>query len=98
MIRRPPRSTRTDTLFPYTTLCRSRPSADPPGSGGAGCLEIEVIARIGKCLQHLACAWTELDPSRSRRPPDALLVFSSQTRLGKSADIDRKSTRLNSSH
>src|SRR3546814_3469552 len=23
MIRRPPRSTRTDTLFPYTTLCRS---------------------------------------------------------------------------
>src|SRR3546814_8119363 len=24
MLRRPPRSTRTDTLFPYTTLCRSR--------------------------------------------------------------------------
>src|SRR3546814_17100405 len=28
MIRRPPRSTRTDTLFPYTTLFRS------PGRGG----------------------------------------------------------------
>src|SRR3546814_11659017 len=27
MIRRPPRSTRTDTLFPYTTLFRSRTSA-----------------------------------------------------------------------
>src|SRR3546814_11691363 len=26
MIRRPPRSTRTDTLFPYTTLFRSRES------------------------------------------------------------------------
>src|SRR3546814_14824898 len=26
MIRRPPRSTRTDTLLPYTTLCRSRRS------------------------------------------------------------------------
>src|SRR3546814_6636251 len=26
MIRRPPRSTRTDTLFPYTTLFRSGPS------------------------------------------------------------------------
>src|SRR3546814_15003974 len=26
MIRRPPRSTRTDTLFPYTTLFRSRPN------------------------------------------------------------------------
>src|SRR3546814_7890721 len=30
MIRRPPRSTRTDTLFPYTTLFRSSPS--PPSS------------------------------------------------------------------
>src|SRR3546814_21127383 len=26
MIRRPPRSTRTDTLFPYTTLFRSTPA------------------------------------------------------------------------
>src|SRR3546814_13260541 len=29
MIRRPPRSTRTDTLFPYTTLFRSRLFAEP---------------------------------------------------------------------
>src|SRR3546814_18078320 len=29
MIRRPPRSTRTDTLFPYTTLCRSAEAAEP---------------------------------------------------------------------
>src|SRR3546814_9033921 len=29
MIRRPPRSTRTDTLFPYTTLFRSATSARP---------------------------------------------------------------------
>src|SRR3546814_2674805 len=28
MIRRPPRSTRTDTLFPYTTLFRSNVQAD----------------------------------------------------------------------
>src|SRR3546814_5467529 len=28
MIRRPPRSTRTDTLFPYTTLFRSKGKAD----------------------------------------------------------------------
>src|SRR3546814_10753430 len=31
MIRRPPRSTRTDTLFPYTTLFRSHPSLPPSG-------------------------------------------------------------------
>src|SRR3546814_16981234 len=29
MIRRPPRSTRTDTLFPYPTLFRSRPARRP---------------------------------------------------------------------
>src|SRR3546814_12888038 len=34
MIRRPPRSTRTDTLFPYTTLFRSlRPTARQAGPG-----------------------------------------------------------------
>src|SRR3546814_19759635 len=35
MMRRPPRSTRTDTLFPYTTLFRSAPAyaalVPPPG-------------------------------------------------------------------
>src|SRR3546814_14880341 len=31
MIRRPPRSTRTDTLFPYTTLFRSGQAVDNPG-------------------------------------------------------------------
>src|SRR3546814_20850797 len=30
MIRRPPRSTRTDTLFPYTTLFRSLPGVRSP--------------------------------------------------------------------
>src|SRR3546814_5409855 len=33
MIRRPPRSTRTDTLFPYTTLFRSRHLQDAPCRG-----------------------------------------------------------------
>src|SRR6056297_3973927 len=31
MIRRPPRSTRTDTLFPYTTLFRSAPPGPTRG-------------------------------------------------------------------
>src|SRR3546814_13446484 len=34
MIRRPPRSTRTDTLFPYTTLFRSPSLRLIPGQGG----------------------------------------------------------------
>src|SRR3546814_300163 len=32
MIRRPPRSTRTDTLFPYTTLFRSKTACDQSGN------------------------------------------------------------------
>src|SRR3546814_2668643 len=35
MIRRPPRSTRTDTLFPYTTLFRSGEVAARSADGGA---------------------------------------------------------------
>src|SRR3546814_5289499 len=35
MIRRPPRSTRTDTLFPYTTLFRSKLRVVAPDFGGS---------------------------------------------------------------
>src|SRR3546814_16990186 len=47
MIRRPPRSTRTDTLFPYTTLFRSRhrgiaQSGSAPALG-AGCRGFESL-------------------------------------------------------
>src|SRR3546814_6747974 len=42
MIRRPPRSTRTDTLFPYTTLFRS-PKTRRKVSVFAFCLFISVI-------------------------------------------------------
>src|SRR3546814_13433552 len=38
MIRRPPRSTRTDTLFPYTTLFRS--ARPPEGSGSPAAIRI----------------------------------------------------------
>src|SRR3546814_7616027 len=45
MIRRPPRSTRTDTLFPYTTLFRSF-------LGGA-VDTVDIIARVVKPVAHL---------------------------------------------
>src|SRR3546814_8982943 len=37
MIRRPPRSTRTDTLFPYTTLFRSPSPLSDLQQTGSGC-------------------------------------------------------------
>src|SRR3546814_2499744 len=40
MIRRPPRSTRTDTLFPYTTLFRSDDLAGVSGDDAANQLDL----------------------------------------------------------
>src|SRR3712207_8879004 len=78
MIRRPPRS----TLFPYTTLFRSRRRGPPllrPGRPGGRVhgLSVLVLLRVQR-LAH--------DLPRGQRP---------RGRLG---DRDRKSTRLNSSH
>src|SRR3546814_18878263 len=43
MIRRPPRSTRTDTLFPYTTLFRSDPAGATTTSGAAPAPAVEAV-------------------------------------------------------
>src|SRR3546814_2582923 len=52
MIRRPPRSTRTDTLFPYTTLFRSEDEGFQPFDiGFGGFVDATCVGdRIG--LQH----------------------------------------------
>src|SRR3712207_7567448 len=73
MIRRPPRS----TLFPYTTLFRSR-TEDPPTSG----------RRTGGRARSSA---------RGRRPDGRTAACGSPSG-NRSARLDRKSTRLNSSH
>src|SRR3546814_15408674 len=59
MIRRPPRSTRTDTLFPYTTLFRSVGSAttvlDAAGNvTAAGSPDAAVINLVGVTADHLS--------------------------------------------
>src|SRR3546814_2344326 len=60
MIRRPPRSTRTDTLFPYTTLFRSwaTTSTAPPSSprsrpGWRARVSTARIAKIGRAPSEL---------------------------------------------
>src|SRR3546814_986454 len=53
MIRRPPRSTRTDTLFPYTTLCRS------PGAEGTF-LYCSGVAAIAAALLSVLSPGDEL--------------------------------------
>src|SRR3546814_5129368 len=45
MIRRPPRSTRTDTLFPYTTLFRSIDFFSISNVNCSSCFQEHIIAR-----------------------------------------------------
>src|SRR3546814_12075226 len=84
MIRRPPRSTRTDTLFPYTTLFRSHPhrrDAHPIACGWIG------NRAEGRMLRLLEKATV-----------DELLVSRQIGGRIDRHHGDRKSTRLNSSH
>src|SRR3546814_9227148 len=109
MIRRPPRSTRTDTLFPYTTLFRSHRDfveidvvdlplgigARPPPLHPAelqrprGRGRAVVGGKVGGDLIGLAVA------QRPRHPADGL---EGEAVAHRAVALDRKSTRLNSSH
>src|SRR3712207_7732713 len=80
MIRRPPRS----TLFPYTTLFRSRKYKYK--------LRVVVSDLIDNELLILP-----QDARRLGRDPDTLEVALA-VRMSMSIPLDRKSTRLNSSH
>src|SRR3546814_4792655 len=52
MIRRPPRSTRTDTLFPYTTLFRSRPARHALEGGRAAAGRLCEVRRRHEPGEH----------------------------------------------
>src|SRR3546814_6670034 len=62
MIRRPPRSTRTDTLFPYTTLFRS---------DAVQAAEADIIARQGKAANDEQFA----RDAKAQRGADRRVVF-----------------------
>src|SRR3546814_9924232 len=70
MIPRPPRSTRTDTLFPYTTLCRS-----PDQSNASGALPYVAQGQParqvrGELARHHR--GTDRGPERSEEPTSEL--------------------------
>src|SRR3546814_1462761 len=111
MIRRPPRSTRTDTLFPYTTLFRSiivlidaagrqvavqQASGDGGGAGGKRIGRGFARDHIHPGGQRLAGA-DEGEPIARDRV--ACAAPSAHQAVERDADAleDRKSTRLNSS-
>src|SRR3546814_7419996 len=67
MMRRPPRSTRTDTLFPYTTRFRARPisyDVDPLNSGQRNRRNVDTLAHSVKgnpmsVEERQRCVWPE---------------------------------------
>src|SRR3546814_14700539 len=92
MIRRPPRSTRTDTLFPYTTLFRST----GPAAGG---LDAERRQhRVKRVRGHRRAA--VVVQGELAGADAGTLDAAHDELLGECAGLapDRKSTRLNSSH
>src|SRR3546814_15624387 len=69
MIRRPPRSTRTDTLFPYTTLFRSNPDVAFVAVGtdvedGVVAVDMEDIAALGVAHDDVALVAVGADIER----------------------------------
>src|SRR3546814_18750884 len=92
MIRRPPRSTRTDTLFPYTTLFRSTGNGAITGKALVEHPGVRMVSFTGGTASGRAIGVV----AAQRLIPAALELG------GKSPHIvfeeDRKSTRLNSSH
>src|SRR3546814_20009031 len=99
MIRRPPRSTRTDTLFPYTTLFRSV-------AGAAAGVDPELLQAMQAGHERLLHRHEQIP-----RPELAAMGMTRKlyvetgirgrfcrARLVCEQQLDRKSTRLNSSH
>src|SRR3546814_8519907 len=61
MVRRPPRSTRTDTLFPYTTLFRS-------GEGFVNLIKVDVSDLEASAFQNALGRWDRLFQHHLRVP------------------------------
>src|SRR3546814_3253587 len=86
MIRRPPRSTRTDTLFPYTTLFRSRQGRKGGNDQNAQGLFVGHAQGVGTEAAIAGQLWLLQDGLAKCRP--LALVLQSQHDLG--AVSDRK--------
>src|SRR3546814_20727069 len=95
MIRRPPRSTRTDTLFPYTTLFRSTAN-DNFGHAAGDAVLVAMSERIKATLRKQDFAARVggdefvviVDPVEARREADEL---ADRIRHSMGEPIDRKS-------
>src|SRR3546814_17690778 len=113
MIRRPPRSTRTDTLFPYTTLFRSGLEVGELAvaqhrdlrTGDLARPEVGALEVLGDPAQARGVqtggvgVHLHVHPlARPERWGHRRRVLDPRVRIAQRWRRDRKSTRLNSSH
>src|SRR3546814_13509026 len=133
IIRRPPRSTRTDTLFPYTTLFRSCLSSNrrtscwisnsPPPAKTSPCIFVfrrkvldtgagDFVFKTNVCKKTITPKWNELfqvNVGDAENEIVSIKICSGKKFAAKGKEylgevnfpkysLDRKSTRLNSSH
>src|SRR3546814_18359933 len=107
MLRRPPRSTRTDTLFPYPTLFRSAAPARGlwPGTEAFVSDLREVVSLVGEAHpgspifllgESMGAAVAMVAMALPDAPAVDGLILVAPAVWG--WQVDRKSTRLNSSH
>src|SRR3546814_4740446 len=105
MVRRPPRSTRTDTLFPYTTLFRShhqlafrmRPADHRLGADDPAAADLDLRLEFQQELLSLQAQQQRSEEHTSELQSlmrTSYAVFC----LKKKSAGNRKSTRLYSSH
>src|SRR3546814_15513626 len=97
MIRRSPRSIRTDTLFPYTTLVRSLPPREDEVVGVEDRGEEHRADRPQRLVAIIAAELARDDDDHPREP-EQRGGDRARANLLAQKDRDRKSTRLNSSH
>src|SRR3546814_20881298 len=97
MVRRPPRSTRTDTLFPSTTLFRSVTA--PVRVQGVDAVDVAQLLleehRLDDLLGAREVRIIEVREEVHDLLADGVVLVGRHLRV---VDTDRKSTRLNSSH
>src|SRR3546814_4654302 len=111
MIRRPPRSTRTDTLFPYTTLFRAKAGDDLVGRIGArkqatrntdDSHAVVADGSVGRRAEVHLSAFRVDQPFAMPDQAGAGIAGDTADHRKEIAAVlgvgDRKSTRLNSSH
>src|SRR3546814_2945647 len=103
MIRRPPRSTRTDTLFPYTTLFRSSPTALDPRLSMKEAMTTNrrdaAVSEARATNRSLRSGVQQHEAARQDKKESPAGFPAGLAAPGHFPKLrDRKSTRLNSSH